>query len=230
MTEKESKIPVSIGIIMDGNRRWAKKNSLSVYSGHKKGYEKFREVLGWCKECGIKNVFIYAFSSENWHRNENEVSGMMKLLRFIIKDELESLIKEKVKINVLGNIKKFPEDLQKSIKKLEYETKEFNEYKLGLCLSYGGREEILNAINKITKEGKKEVNEEEFSKYLWSDGMVDPDLILRTSGEKRLSGFLPWQSVYSELFFTLTLWPDFSKEEFKEILEEYSKRERRNGK
>jgi undecaprenyl diphosphate synthase len=216
MTTTEKKVPKSIGIIMDGNRRWAKKNGLSIYDGHKNGYEKFKDVLDWCKEIGIKNVFVYAFSSENWNRNEIEVSGMMKLLRFILSEEIENLKKEKVVIKVLGDIKKFPEDIQESVKKLEKDTKEYNDLKLGLCLSYGGRDEILNAVNRITEEGKKNITEEEFSKYLWSNGIPDPDLIIRTSGEMRLSGFLPWQSVYSE--------------EFQKILEEYSGREIRNGK
>jgi len=223
-------IPKSIGIIMDGNRRWAKGKSLLPHDGHKKGYETFKEVLNWCKEKNINNVFVYAFSSENWNRSEMEVEKMMDLLRYILNEDTGKLREEKVQVSVLGDIERFPEDIQEGIRSLEEDTKEFSDFKLGLCLSYGGRGEVVNAVNKIIESGVEKITEEDFSNYLWSKNMPDPDLIIRTSGEKRLSGFLPWQGVYSELFFIDTYWPDFSKEEFEAILNEYAERDRRNGK
>ena len=227
MAESEIK---SIGIIMDGNRRWAKERGFFAWQGHEEGYKKLREVLNWCKEKNIMNVFLYAFSTENWNRAEEEVLKMMDLLRKALGNEIDSLKNEKVRVKVAGDVSRFPEDIQRGIKKLEEETKDFTEGNLILCLSYGGRAEILNAVNRITKDGKKDISEEDFEKYLWTAGAPDPDIIIRTSGEKRLSGFLPWQSVYSELFFVDTYWPAFSKEEFEAILEEYKERERRNGK
>jgi len=225
---EEKKIPNCIGIIMDGNRRWAKKRMLPTLNGHKKGYEVLKECLRWAKEKGVKYMIVYAFSTENWKRSDEEVSYLMDIFRKAVLSELDSLREEKARILIAGKKSLLPEDIQLSAKKLEEDTKDEDEVTLVIALSYGGRPEIVEAVNKAIKEGK-EVSEETFGDYLWTAGVPDPDLIIRSGGEKRLSNFLPWQSVYSELFFTDTYWPDFSKEEFEKILDEYATKKRRNG-
>lgn len=226
----ENKLPVCVGIIMDGNRRWAKEKGLLALEGHTAGYEKLKEVVRWAKELGVRNLVFYAFSTENWQRTQEEVSYLMDIFRKALSDEMEEIKKEGMRIKFVGQREKFSPDLQEMMKKTEEDTKDFPNGTVGLAVSYGGRPEILMAVNKLLKEGKKEASEEEFSNALWTAGIPDPDAIIRTSGEERLSGFLPWQGVYSELFFTRTYWPDFSKEEFQNILKEFAERERRNGK
>jgi len=229
MPEDKTNKPQCIGIIMDGNRRWAKKKGLTSFEGHTAGYKKLEEVVPWLKEEGVKTLIAYAFSTENWKRDEDEKNYLFKLLNIFLTKEKEKLKKNKIRVKFIGQIDRFSEDIQKNIRALEEETKDFSDFNLLLALSYGGRAEILSAVNKLIKKGD-EVNEETFSKNLWSAGFPDPDLIIRTSGEQRTSGFLPWQAVYSELFFTKTYWPDFSKEEFNSILADFSSRERRIGK
>jgi len=221
--------PISIGIIMDGNRRWAKAKGLPLLDGHKKGYETLKECLKWAKEKGIQYITVYAFSTENWNRAKEEVSYLMNLLSSAITSELDSLREENIKFKMIGKIEMFSQDLQDGIKKLEEDTKNNSGPTLVAALSYGGRAEIIEATNKAIKEGQK-INEESFSSLLWTEGIPDPEILIRTGGEKRLSGFLPWQGVYSELFFVDTFWPDFSKEEFEKILKEYSLIDRRKGK
>ena len=225
------KIPTTVGIIMDGNRRFAKERGLPSFEGHRIGSEKFKELLVWVKDYGITNVVAFAFSNENWKRAEVEVSYLFELFRIFFSKEIESFNKEGGIVKCVGDIEKLPEDIQKLCQMAEEKTKNNSGPRLYLALSYGGREEILNAVRKIIKEGvkKEDVTEESFSKKMWTGEMPDPDIIIRTGGEKRLSGFLPWQGVYSELFFTDTYWPAFSKEEFLSILKEYSERERRFG-
>lgn len=223
-----NKTPECIGIVMDGNRRWAKKKGLPLLEGHKKGYEVLKDCLKWAKENGIKYVIVYAFSTENWGRSEEEVGYIMDLLSNAIGNELDSLREENVKFKMIGKREMFSEALQKGIKKLEEDTQGSDGPTLVAALSYGGRSEIIEAANRAIEKGEK-VDEESFGNLLWTEGIPDPDMIIRTGKEKRLSGFLPWQTVYSELFFVDTLWPDFSKEEFERILDEYSKRDRRSG-
>lgn len=236
---KSREMPKCIGIIMDGNRRWAKERGLPTFEGHRSGYKKLREVIEWMKEKGVEASIYYTFSTENWKRSEEEVGYLMGLIRKAFSEELDSLKKEGVRVKAAGDIKMFPEDIQEAIKKTEEETKNNNKHTVVLAASYGGRAEILHVVNKIIKEGKTDqshqgktetdIDEDEFSKHLWTAGVPDPDIIIRTSGEHRLSGFLPWQGVYSELFFVENHWPAFSKENFKNILDEYVKRERRYG-
>jgi undecaprenyl diphosphate synthase len=225
------KIPTSIGMIMDGNRRYAKEHGLPLLGGHEAGKEKLKEVVSWCKEAGVKNLIVFAFSTENWNRSDEEVGYLMKLLKTTLGDEAEELRKEGARLRFAGQKERFDAELQKIMNEAEEKTKD-GEVTLWLALSYGGRAEILNAVKNIAAKGLKseEITEESFSNELWTAGMPDPDIILRTSGEKRLSGFLPWQGVYSELFFIDTYWPAFSKEEFDAILREYDERERRFGK
>ncbi len=222
----------SVAVIMDGNRRWAKKHKLPTLKGHSKGYEKLKELVSWSRQLNIENVVVYAFSKENWNRSEKEVSYLLNLFRRIIKEFFDSMEKEKIKIKFFGDIATFPKDLRDDIKNLEEKTKKYKNLNLYIALSYGGRQEILAAVKNILKELKnKRINltEEKFSRYMWSGAMPNPDIIIRTGGEMRLSNFLPWQSVYSELFFTKTYWPDFSKKEYQDIINSFYKRERRFG-
>ncbi|MBI2120725.1 MAG: di-trans,poly-cis-decaprenylcistransferase [Parcubacteria group bacterium] len=225
--------PTCLGLIMDGNRRWAKAHGLPVFEGHARGYEKLTDLLAWCKEAGIRHVAVYAFSTENWRRTEEEVGYLIQLFRTVLFKETERFKKENGRVKFIGQKERFDKDIQEGMEKMEKETSG-GEYTLYVCISYGGRAEILTAIQKIAKEKTPEeiqaLTEDEFGKLLWTDDMPEPDIVVRTGGEKRLSNFLTWQSVYSELFFTDTLWPEFSKEEFTGILEEYAGRERRRGK
>ncbi|MCI0542611.1 polyprenyl diphosphate synthase [bacterium] len=238
MKQQENNIPTCIGIIMDGNRRWAKARNLPLLEGHSKGYTKLKEVLGWANEAGVEHMIVYAFSTENWRRAEEEVSYLMELFRNILASrEIEEMKERGMRVKFVGQKEMFSQDFRDGMKKMEEETRG-GEKTLWVALSYGGRAEILDAVKKIARKIIKErgteeileVTEEDFSRELWTAGMPDPDIIIRTGGEVRLSNFLPWQSVYSELFFTETLWPDFSKEEFSQILDEYAGRERRRGK
>jgi len=225
-----SSISQCIGIIMDGNRRWAKAKGLPTFEGHRRGYEKLKEVLSWTKEAKISCLIIYGFSTENWKRSTEEVSYLLDLFRLVFTKELEFFKKENRKIVCVGERERFPEDLRKFMEKAERETSNLSGTTLVLALSYGGRSEIVSAVKKIVTAGVKDITKENFAKFLWTKDLPDPDLIIRTGGEKRLSGFLPWQSVYSELFFTDTQWPDFSKEEFDGVISEFSCRKRNFGK
>ncbi len=215
---------------MDGNRRWAKERNLPTLEGHKKGFERIQDLIAWCEETSIEEVVLYAFSTENWNRSTEEVEYLMDIFEHSFSGTLAKISEKGIRIRFVGQLERFSAGLQKKMQKLQTESASGVSGTLTVALSYGGRPEILAAVNKLLEEGKGNVSEEEFSNALWSAGLLDPDLILRTGGERRLSNFLPWQSVYSELFFTDTKWPDFSKEEFDGILTEFSERERRHGK
>jgi undecaprenyl diphosphate synthase len=223
-------IPRSIGIIMDGNRRWAKTKGMPTLEGHRAGYEKVRDVLTWSRESGVQSLIVYAFSTENWNRTAEEVFYLMDLFRTMISVITEDAIKNNMRLIFLGERQRFAPDLLQAIVDAEAATRNLSAFTFGIGLSYGGRTEIVDAIHRIPKEKLETISEEEFSALLWTKEIPDPDLIIRTSGEERLSNFLPWQSVYSELFFTKTLWPDFSLKEFNHILAEYAERDRRRGK
>ncbi len=219
----------SIGIIMDGNRRWAKAHGLPTLEGHRRGYEKMKEVLDWVKDAGIRHVIMWGFSTENWGRAPEEVSYLMDLFRHVLIHDLPEIKAKGGRLKFPGQRERFAPDIQELMTKAEEETKD-GTHTLWFALSYGGRAEILMAANTLLKEGKREITEGDFSNALWTADMPDPDLIIRTSGEERLSGFLPWQSVYSELFFLPVMWPDFTKEDFQNVLSDYAARERRRGK
>ena len=224
--------PKTIGIIMDGSRRFARSKNLPIFKGHEAGYEKLKEFLTWVKEVGIETVIAYAFSTENWGRAKDEVVYLMKLLERVVIDKAGELKKEKIRVKFIGQIERFPEKIQSAIKKLEKETGHYKTT-LVIALSYGGRAEIVQAVKKIIKESKNNSNsisEDNFDKFLWTAGIPEPELIIRTSGEIRTSNFLIWQSIYSEWYFVKTFWPAFKKSEFKKILLDFAKRERRNGK
>ncbi|HVB20259.1 MAG TPA: polyprenyl diphosphate synthase [Candidatus Paceibacterota bacterium] len=224
-----SSAPVCAGIIMDGNRRWAKERGLSVLEGHTEGYKKLQEVVQWAREAGISHVVAYAFSTENWQRSKEEVGHLMKLFRSVLENETKKMIEERVRIRFIGDRARFGEDLRVLMENMETVTAVTYDTTLHLAMSYGGRAEIVAAVNALLAE-EAIVTEDSFSQRLWSHPMPDPDLIIRTGGQMRLSGFLPWQSVYSELFFTDTKWPAFTKGEFDSILAEFAQRERRRGK
>lgn len=214
-----------LGLILDGNRRFAKSLNLSKKLGHKKGYEKIKDLITWCNEADIKELTLYVFSMQNFNRPKEEFDYLMDLARVAIKEYEEN--KEDIKITFLGRLDLFPEDIKKNAKELENKTKN-NKFKLNLAFGYGGREEIIDAVNKVLKKGLKKISEEEFEKYLYTKS--EPELIIRTGGEIRTSNFLAWQSIYSEWIFTKTTWPEFTKKDFLNSLNEYSKREIRRGK
>lgn len=224
------KVPTCVGIIMDGNRRWAKEKGLPTLDGHRRGYEKTRDVLAWTSEAGVKFLVLYAFSTENWKRTEEEVGYLMDLFKRLLTHEVERIEKEGYRIRCIGQRERFSPELQKLMDEAERRTAQNKGTTLVLALSYGGRAEILSGVHRAVCEGKTDITEENFSSLLWSKDVPNPDMIIRPGGEKRLSGFLTWGSVYSELFFTDTKWPDFSFEEFRAMLTEFGERERRRGK
>ena len=215
---------------MDGNRRWARAKGLPTFEGHRQGLEKIKECVEWAKKQGIANIILFALSTENWNRSEAELSYLMGLFKLVLTKEVLVMRKAGIRVRCIGERERFSAELQILMREAEEKTAENNILTLGLCLSYGGRAEIVDAANRAIAAGEKSVTEETFTRHLWTEGIPDPDLIIRTSGEMRLSGFLPWQSVYSELFFTKTYWPDFTEVEFKRIISDFSTRERRIGK
>lgn len=220
--------PTCVGIIMDGNRRWAKGKGLPKLEGHRAGVKTLKEAARFARDRGVKHLALYAFSTENWNREPVEVSYLLDLFRETIQNEVEELRKEGIQTRFVGQKERFSTDMRQAMDAVEKENPETHALTLWICLSYGGRAEILAAAQAAANEG--EITESSLARHLWTAQMPEPDLIIRTGGEKRLSNFLTWQSIYSELFFTDTFWPDFSKEEFGSILEEFAQRERRRGK
>lgn len=221
--------PVCVGIILDGNRRWAKEKGLPKLEGHRVGFGKLKDTVRCMRARGIQHLAVYLFSTENWNRESTEVAYLMDLFREVMKDELEALGKEGVRVRFVGQRERFSEDIQRLMNEVEKDTAHNSALTLWCCMSYGGRAEIVAAARAAVGAGE-EITEESLARHLWTAGMPDPDIIIRTSGEQRLSGFLTWQSVYSELFFIDTKWPDFSEETLDVILAEYAGRERRRGK
>ena len=229
---KKQNIPNHIGIIMDGNRRWAKERNLPTFEGHQKGYEKVKSAPEWFFSRGVKILSVYAFSTENWNRQQNEVNYLMKLLLHAVEfDLLEQAKKNGYKILISGRFEELPGDLPAKCLNIMTETKTNNRGIVNVCLNYGGRVEIVDAVRKLIKNKVEleQVHEGMIKKYLYNGDLSDPDIIVRTSGEERLSGFLTWQSVYSELFFIKKYWPDFEESDAEIILKEYAARKRRHG-
>lgn len=223
-------IPKHIGIIMDGNGRWAKKRGLPRSMGHKAGVEAIREIVKECSRLGVKYLTIYAFSTENWKRPDDEVSTLMTLLAEYLKNEFEELNKNNVIINHIGSISKLPKVCQDELIDAYEKTRNNTGLTLNLALNYGGRQEILDAVKKIASENiAGKITEDNFNDYLYTKGMPYPDLIIRTSGEMRLSNFLIWQSAYSEFWASDIYWPDFKKENLRKAIYDYQKRDRRYG-
>jgi len=230
------KPPGHVAIIMDGNGRWAKKKLMNRVKGHEKGSQTVRTIVTASRELGIGTLTLYAFSTENWARPKSEVKALMMLLKKFIVSERKTLLKQKIRLNVIGQKHRLPLDVQKEVDATMALTKNNQDMVLNLALSYGSREEITTAVRKIVKkiESKEldydDINQEMISNHLYTKTIPDPDLIIRTSGEYRLSNFLLWQAAYSEIYISNTLWPDFSKKEFIEILNNFQQRDRRFGK
>lgn len=221
--------PRHIAIIPDGNRRWARKHGLAQVQGHGRGIDNIDNVLKWCRKYGIRELTMWGFSTENFLRNPSEVSGLISLFKSKLSEQLQSNYKKhKVRVRFLGRISSFPRDVQQKMGQVEKETEKFSGYKLNLLLAYGGRNEILDAVNRALASGKKKLDEKAFSSLLYLPDQ--PDLVIRTSGEIRTSGFLPWQSAYSEFHFSRKLWPDFHEADFRRALADYAKRKRKYGK
>lgn len=220
-----------LAIILDGNRRWAKGKGLPTFMGHKAGYERIKDVCKWCIKRDIKVLTVYAFSTENWNRSKKEVKYLMTLLNKTFSEDAEEFNKLGLKVNVIGSRDRISSQIKKNIEKTEKETKNNKKMVLNICFNYGGRLEIVEAVKKIIKEGieAEQVSEELINKYIWFKGQPEPDLIVRTSGEKRLSGFLTWTSVYSELYFPSCFWPDFDEKELDKAIKEFERRNRRFG-
>jgi len=220
-----------LAIILDGNRRWAKEKGLPTFEGHRAGYERIKDVSKWCVKKGIKVLTVYAFSTENWNRNKEEVKYLMTLMNKVFKNEAKEFNRLGIKVNIIGSKDRISPQIKRSIEKIEMETKNNKDMILNICFNYGGRLEIVEAVKKIIKKGIKaeDICEKLINENLWFKGQPEPDLIIRTSGEKRLSGFLTWTSVYSELYFPSCFWPDFDEDELDKAINEFRKRERRFG-
>jgi len=229
--EKLNKIPVHVAVIMDGNGRWAAARGLPRLAGHSAGTENLRKVITASVEFGIKYLTIYAFSTENWGRPEDEVKGLMNILADVIDRELKELHEEGVQLRHLGHLDQLDPALRKKVINAVELTRNNSRLILNVAFNYGGRDEIICAIRQMIKDGvaPEQVDDNLMGKYLFTAGTPDPDLIIRTSGEMRISNFLIWQSAYAELYITPTYWPDFDKEELRKALEAFSMRNRRYG-
>jgi undecaprenyl diphosphate synthase len=221
--------PTHIAIIMDGNGRWAKARGLPKIAGHKQGAESVRASIKAAIRNGVEYLTLYAFSSENWNRSEEEVSGLMNLLTFYLGKEIASLHKQGVAVRFIGDRSRLSDDIISKINEAEALTQNNTRLHLQIALSYGGRQEILHAVNQLLASGKTEVTEEELAAVLYTQGIPDPDLLIRTSGEQRISNFLLWQMAYTEFYFTESFWPDFNEEAFDRALDSFKARERRYG-
>ena len=229
-------IPNHIAIIMDGNGRWAKKRNKSRDYGHKEGKKSVKKIVKACAILGIKNLTLFAFSTENWNRPKIEINLLMRLLLLSLNKELENLNKNNIRFKTIGDLDRLPKKVQSYLKKVSKETQNNTRMTLTLAISYGAREEIINAVKTIGDKVKnnlislKNIDESVINQHLYTHYLPDVDLLIRTSGEKRISNFLLWQIAYAELYFTKKLWPDFSKEDLYEAIVNYQQRERRFGK
>ncbi len=227
--DKGGILPTHIAIIMDGNRRWAKKRNLPIGMGHKAGAETLQKIIESCIDIGIKYLTVYAFSTENWKRDAKEVSDLMNLLReYLVKLEKDNQDRN-ARICVIGDITKLENDLQEKINSIQEKTKNNTGLTINVALNYGGRDEILNAIKRLSVDEIKNLTVESFNKKLYTADSPDPDLIIRTAGEQRLSNFLLWQCAYSEFWYTDVLWPDFSRKILENAISDFSKRNRKFG-
>ncbi len=227
----QGKLPRHIVVIMDGNGRWANRKGFDRISGHKEGMKSVKSVVKASRDLGIKAVTLFAFSAQNWKRPKSEVDALMKLLKEYLIKEVNRLVEKEIKLNAIGRLWELPSDVHEVLVKTMEKTKLCKEMTLTLALSYGGREEIIDAIKKIISDGisPEDLDEDSFSKFLYTSNLPEPDLLIRTSGEIRLSNFLLWQLAYTEIYVTKTLWPDFKKKHLIRALINYQNRERRFG-
>lgn len=225
---QKSKPIQCIGIILDGNRRWAKEKGLPTLEGHRRGFENLKSAARWVRDRGISHLAVFAFSTENWKRSEEEIVYLMDIFRSAIRDSQEELGKEGVRVRFAGQRDRFPDDIQHGMREAEEKTRENIRMTLWICLSYGGRAEIVAAAE-AAGDHEGVLTEELLQQHLWTAEMPDPDIIIRTGGAKRLSNFLLWQAAYSELFFLEPHWPDFDENMLDAVIAEYTERERRMG-
>ncbi len=225
------KLPVHVAIIMDGNGRWAKMRNLPRIEGHRAGIKSVKTVVETAYKLGIKFLTLYAFSKENWKRPKSEIEGLMALLEEYLEKEEKKFLEENIRFKAIGRVEELPARISSKLKRLEELTKEKKRMTLLIALNYGGRAEIIDALNSIlrAKSRIKKIDEKLFEKYLYTAGIPDPDLLIRTSGEQRISNFLLWQIAYTELLMTPVLWPDFSREDFLMAIHDFQHRERRFG-
>jgi len=228
---KNKHIPTHIAFIMDGNRRWARKNALGLFAGHHKGAERIENLVEYGAKRGIRYMTFWAFSTENWSRKRSEVETLMNVFRDMLSGPIfHRMMENGIRVLTIGDISVFPKDIYEKLLEVKKESEKNTRAYAIFGLNYGGRSEILQVVNTLLRESKKNVTEKEFAAYLFTKDIPDPDFIVRTGGEQRLSGFLPWQGTYSELYFTDTLWPDFNEEQLQIALDEFENRERRFGK
>ena len=237
MSEQEHNLPVPrhIAIIMDGNGRWAKQRGLPRTAGHSAGTETFRRIAKHCRDIGVKYLTVYAFSTENWKRSKEEVAGLMKLLGNYLKEALRDMDQNHVRFRFFGDLSRLPKPLKKLCEDAQKRSAAYQDVQVNFCLNYGGRDEIVKAAQMIAQDAKdgklqpEQITDQLFSQYLYSKDVPDPELIIRPSGEMRISNFLLWQSAYSEYVFMDVLWPDFSEKDLDEAIEQYHRRDRRFG-
>ena len=231
---EDSRVPRHIAIILDGNGRWAKKRGLPRTAGHAVGAETFRKIATYCKNIGVEYLTVYAFSTENWRRPENEVSTIMKLLGNYLQEAIDTMERDHIRMKVLGDLKGLSPELREMVAKTDEISHHYEGFQANICLNYGGRDEILHAARRYAEDyaaGKIEgaLTEAGFASYLYSAGIPDPDLLIRPGGEVRISNFLLWQCAYAEFYFTDVLWPDFTPEELDKAIAVFSARDRRYG-
>lgn len=230
-----SNLPKHIAIIMDGNGRWAEKRSLNRIAGHRMGIKRAKEIIRACRELGIEVLTLYAFSTENWNRPRREISTLMSLLKRFLSAEGKTLVKNNIRLNAIGSLEDLPGDVRDVLNEVMQQSRHNTGMVLNAALSYSGRNEILQAVKNICRgvlAGSVDpslIDERLFSDHLYTAGLPDPDLLIRTSGEYRISNFLLWQTAYTELYITSTLWPDFTKKDLQRAIADYGKRERRFG-
>lgn len=234
-TEQTFEVPRHVAIIMDGNGRWAKKRGLPRTAGHVSGAETFRDIATYCKELGMDYLTVYAFSTENWKRPQEEVGAIMELLEKYLHEAIETMAKDHIKLAFFGDLSPLSPELRELCERTAEISRSYEGFQANICLNYGGRDEIVRAAKEFARACKRGEHEPEqlteavFSNFLWSSGIPDPDLIIRPSGEVRISNFLLWQSAYAEFYFTDVLWPDFKRAELDRALLDFSRRSRRFG-
>ncbi len=227
-------VPRHIAIILDGNGRWARRRGLPRTAGHAAGSENFRKIATYCKNIGVEYLTVYAFSTENWKRPEDEVKTIMRLLRRYLNEAIDTMERDKIRMKIFGDVAGLPQELQELVQKTDEISKHYEGFQANICLNYGGRDEIVHAARRYAEDyaaGKAQgrLSEEQFGGYLYSAGIPDPDLLIRPGGEQRISNFLLWQCAYAEFYFSDVLWPDFGTDELDKAIEAFRKRDRRYG-
>ena len=225
----KNKMPECVAFIIDGNGRWAKRHGMPRMFGHSAGIDAVKKTIDYAEELGLKEIMFFCFSTENWNRPKAEVEGLFELFRIFVNNEAKKYTNRNIMFKLIGDRSRIPADILKKVDEIEEKTKNNTQMKVGLCINYGGRFDILNAINSAIKDKKESISQEEFESYLLTKDFKNPDLIIRTSGEQRISNFLLYQMAYSELYFTKTFWPDFDRKALELAIIDYQKRNRRFG-